>query len=112
MYDKRNTYLVCTKGSALQCCLFFSVDKTGIISFIGYIRAVDNEGDDDDYSEENKEEEATPGRAARHHISKQSEPDYTCYTIRDGINQVLAILIEAKLTQHTRVECAVAQVRY
>ena len=63
---------------------------------------MDNEGDDDDYSvEENKEEEAvppTPGRAARHHISKQSKPDYTCYTIRDGINQVIAVHIEEKLT--------------
>ena len=66
MYDKRNTYLVCTEGSALHAVHFFSVDMTGIISFIGYIRAVDNEGDDDDYSEENKEEEATPGRAATH----------------------------------------------
>ena len=67
---------------------------------------------DDDYSEENEEEEATPGRAARYHISKQSKPDYTCYTIRDGSNQVIAILVEAKLTKHSRVECAVAQVRY
>ena len=73
---------------------------------------MDNEGDDDDYSEENEEEKATPGRAARHHISKQSKPGYTCYTIRDGINQVIAILIKVKLTKHTRVECAVAQVRY
>ena len=65
---------------------------------------MDNEGDDDDYSVENEEEEAvppTPGRAARHHISKQSKPDYTCYTIRDGINQVIAVLIEEKLTGHS-----------
>ena len=66
---------------------------------------------DDDYSE-SEEEEATPGRATRHHISKQSKPDYTCYTIRDGINQVIAILVEAKLMKHSRVECAIAQVRY
>ena len=69
---------------------------------------------DDDYSESEEEEaesEATPGRATRHHISK-SKPDYTCYTIRDGSNQVIAILVEAKLTKHSRVECAVAQVRY
>ena len=65
--------------------------------------------------EENEEEEAvppTPGKAAMDHISEQSKPDYTCYTIRDSTNQVVAVLIEAKLTAHSRIECAAAQVRY
>ena len=43
-------------------------------------------------------------------ITSGSRPDYTCYTMRCG-DEIVAVIIEAKLTTHSKIAHAVAQVR-
>ena len=95
----------CTSNtSAFYSCNFFlKIDMTGIISFIGYIRR--NRGRrrwGRWWWLQCGGEWGRGSRATHYWESSQAphirKPDYTWYTIHGGINQVIAVLIEEKLT--------------
>ena len=55
--------------------------------------------------------ELSPGTHIQHQITKASHPDYTCYTLRGSHNhQIVAVIIETKLTTHSKFKHSVAQV--
>ena len=52
----------------------------------------------------------TPRSAAvRESISKDSRPDYVCYTLRAD-NKIVAVIIETKMTSHSSYRHSIAQV--
>jgi hypothetical protein len=52
----------------------------------------------------------TPGRATAESITQSSRADYTCYTLRNEEDYIVAIIIETKLRSHKKYKYAVAQV--
>ena len=54
----------------------------------------------------------TPGRTTAQAVTPQSKCDYSVYTMRNNssFNEVVAVLIEAKTTQHPRFKHTIAQV--
>ena len=52
----------------------------------------------------------TPGRSTADSISRGSQSDYTCYTVRTTDDEIVAVLIETKTTKHPKFKQAVAQV--
>ena len=54
---------------------------------------------------------STPGHTTCDNISEGSRADYTVYTMKKGGN-VVAVLMEAKLTSHSKYQHALGQVRH
>ena len=58
---------------------------------------------------------ATPGTTAPRNLSGRIRADYSCYTTRhggpEGENDIVAVIIEAKMTTSRTIQNAVAQVK-
>ena len=54
----------------------------------------------------------TPSRTTNASVSSKSRSDYSIYTLKSDQTVVVAVLIEAKLTTHSKFEHALGQVRF
>ena len=52
----------------------------------------------------------TPGTITQSHVSDESIADYSVYTIKNKNDSVVAVLVETKLTFHSKFKHALAQV--
>jgi len=52
----------------------------------------------------------TPGHVTARAVSADSRCDYIVYTMRDHWDDVVAVLIETKMTHHSKFHHAIAQV--
>ena len=53
---------------------------------------------------------STPGHIVAEAVSAESRCDYIVYTIRDSRGYVVAVLIETKMTHHSKFQHVIAQV--
>ena len=59
---------------------------------------------------QSKTMQQTPGTSTNTAITDESRCDYIVYTIRNSLNEVIAVLVETKMRSHKNFQHAVAQV--